>query len=251
MTDHTHRDAELAGSLAAVRARLAAAADAAGRDVRDIDLLPITKFFPASDVILLRRLGCTEFGESREQEASEKAATVAAAFPGEPAGAIRWHMVGSIQRNKARAVARWAYAAHSVDSARLIAALGGAAEEEIAAGRRTEPLRIYLQISLDGDPARGGVPVDQSTQILDLCSAAHAIDALEFVGLMGIPPLGWDADEAFGLLAAERDRVQGAFGHRLGLSAGMSGDIEVAVRHGSTCVRVGTALMGQRPLTSP
>ncbi|MHA3021096.1 YggS family pyridoxal phosphate-dependent enzyme [Mycobacterium sp. BMJ-28] len=251
MTGQTHRDAELAGSLAAVRARLAAAAEAAGRDVRQVELLPITKFFPASDVIILRRLGCTEFGESREQEAAAKAATVAAAFPAEPADAIRWHMVGSIQRNKARAVARWAYAAHSVDSARLISALGGAAEEEIAGGRRTRPLRVYLQISLDGDPARGGVPVSRPDQVLELCAAAHAIDALEFVGLMGIPPLGWDADEAFGLLAAERDRVQRSFSHRLGLSAGMSGDIEVAVRHGSTCVRVGTALMGQRPLTSP
>lgn len=251
MTGPAHRDAELAGSLAAVRARLAAAAEAAGRDVRDIDLLPITKFFPASDVIILRRLGCTEFGESREQEAAKKAATVAAALPSGEAAAIRWHMVGGIQRNKARAVARWAYAAHSVDSARLIAALGGAAEQEIAEGRRIEPLRIYLQVSLDGDPARGGVPISSADQILELCAAANAIDALEFVGLMGIPPLGWDPDEAFGRLAAERDRVQRSFSQRLGLSAGMSGDIEVAVRHGSTCVRVGTALMGQRPLTSP
>ncbi len=248
MTGQTHRDAELAGSLAAVRARLSAAAEAAGRDVRDIELLPVTKFFPASDVVILHRLGCNDFGESREQEAAKKVDTVAAQFPGER---IRWHMIGSIQRNKARAVARWAYAAHSVDSARLIAALGGAAEQEMAAGRRTEPLRIYLQISLDGDPARGGIPIGAPDQVLELGAAADAIDALEFAGLMGIPPLGWDAEDAFAQLAAERDRVQRSFAHRLGLSAGMSGDMEIAVRHGSTCVRVGTALMGQRPLTSP
>lgn len=244
----THRDVELAGSLAAVRTRLARAAEAAGRPVRDIELLPITKFFPASDVVILRRLGCTEFGESREQEAARKVAEVRSAFPGDE---IRWHMVGHIQRNKARAIARWAYAAHSVDSARLIAALGGGAEQELDRGGRTRPLRVYLQISLDGDPDRGGVDVNKPDLIDELCAATHAIDALEFAGLMGIPPLDWDAEDAFARLQAERDRVQRSFTQRLGLSAGMSGDMETAVRYGSTCVRVGTALMGQRPLTSP
>lgn len=254
----THRDVELAGALAAVRTRLAHAAEAAGRPVRDIELLPVTKFFPASDVIILRRLGCTEFGESREQEAAQKIEAVARASeatgngPGaRPGDDIRWHMVGHIQRNKARAVARWAYAAHSVDSARLIAALGGGAEQELAAGRRAAPLRVYLQVSLDGDPERGGVDVNKPDLIDELCAATHAIDALELAGLMGIPPLNWDPEDAFARLAAERDRVQRSYTQRLGLSAGMSGDMEVAVRHGSTCVRVGTALMGQRPLTSP
>jgi PLP dependent protein len=252
-----HRDVELAGALAAVRTRLAHAAEAAGRQARDIELLPITKFFPASDVVILRRLGCTDFGESREQEAAHKVETVraseaagndSAAFP---TGEIRWHMVGHIQRNKARAIARWAYAAHSVDSARLIAALGGGAEQELAAGRRAAPLRVYLQVSLDGDAERGGVSIDKPDLIDELCAATHAIDALEFAGLMGIPPLDWAADDAFARLQAERDRVQQSYAQRLGLSAGMSGDLEAAVRHGSTCVRVGTALMGQRPLTSP
>lgn len=244
----THRDVELAGALASVRTRLAHAAEAAGRNVRDIELLPITKFFPASDVVILRRLGCTEFGESREQEAAQKVETVRAAFPGDE---IRWHMVGHIQRNKARAIARWAYAAHSVDSARLIAALGGGAEQELAAGRRTAPLRVYLQLSLDGDPDRGGVDVGKPDLIDELCAATDAIDALEFAGVMGIPPLDWNADDAFARLQAERDRLQQSYTQHLGLSAGMSNDMESAVRHGSTCVRVGTALMGQRPLTSP
>lgn len=248
MSTATPRDAELAGSLAAVRSRLARAAEAAGRSVREIELLPITKFFPASDVVTLHRLGCTEFGESREQEAARKVADVGAEFPGDD---IRWHMVGHIQRNKARAIARWAHTAHSVDSARLIAALGGGAEQALAAGERTAALRVYLQISLDGDPDRGGVDVSDPDLVDELCAAAHAIDSLEFAGLMGIPPLDWDAEEAFARLAAERDRVQQSYRHTLGLSAGMSGDMEIAVRHGSTCVRVGTALMGQRPLTSP
>lgn len=248
MNAETHRDVELAGALATVRARLARAAEAAGRDVRGIELLPITKFFPASDVFILHRLGCNEFGESREQEASQKVVAVKDAFPSDT---IRWHMVGKIQRNKARAVARWAHAAHSVDSARLIAALGGGAEQELAAGRRSRPLHVYLQVSLDGDPARGGVDVAKPDLIDELCAAVHAIDALEFAGLMGIPPLDWEPEDAFARLAAERDRAQQSYSHPLGLSAGMSADMEIAVRHGSTCVRVGTALMGQRPLTSP
>lgn len=243
-----HRDSELAGSLAAVRARLARAAEAAGRGVHDIELLPVTKFFPASDVAILHRLGCADFGESREQEAARKVADVAAQFPGDQ---IRWHMIGHIQRNKARSIARWAHTVHSVDSARVIAALGGGAEQALSDGHRAAPLRVYLQVSLDGDPDRGGVDIGNSDLVDELCAAIHAIDALEFAGLMGIPPLNWDAEDAFVRLAAEHDRVQRSYRHTLGLSAGMSGDMEIAVRHGSTCVRVGTALMGQRPLTSP
>ncbi|PRC48985.1 YggS family pyridoxal phosphate enzyme, partial [Mycobacterium sp. ITM-2017-0098] len=82
-------------------------------------------------------------------------------------------------------------------------------------------------------------------------AAVHAARGLEFVGLMAIPPLGSDPGEAFAGLQRERDRVQERYQQRLGLSAGMSGDLEAAVEHGSTCVRVGTALLGSRPLTSP
>ncbi|WP_102142697.1 YggS family pyridoxal phosphate-dependent enzyme [Mycobacterium hubeiense] len=244
----TTREAELATALAAVRSRLARAAEAAGRNVDDIELLPITKFFPASDVIILRNLGCAAFGESREQEAANKSAEVHAAIPSKP---IRWHMVGRIQRNKARSIAGWAYAVHSVDSARVIDALDRAAVGALADGRRAAPLRAYLQISLDGDPRRGGVDIGRPELVDELCGAIAAAEGLEFVGLMGIPPLGADAEESFGRLAAELHRVQRDHPQPLGLSAGMSSDLEIAVKHGSTCVRVGTALMGQRPLTSP
>lgn len=242
------RELELAEALSAVRSRLARAAEAAGRDVDEIELLPITKFFPATDVVILSRLGCMAFGESREQEASNKATEVGALLP---SGPIRWHMVGRIQRNKARSIAGWAYAAHSVDSAKVIAALDRAAGDALAEGRRAEPLQIYLQISLDGDEKRGGVDVGQPDRIDELCALAHAAEGLQFVGLMAIPPLGSEPDHAFARLAAERERVQRDYPRPLGLSAGMSSDLEIAVKHGSTCVRVGTALLGQRPLTSP
>jgi PLP dependent protein len=244
----TPREQQLADALATVRARLTAAAEAAGRAADEIELLPVTKFFPISDVIHLRRLGCESFGESREQEASDKVAEISE-LP--DVGPIRWHMVGRIQRNKARAVAGWAYAAHSVDNRRLVDTLDRAAGEALAEGRRTEPLHIYIQVSLDGDEKRGGVDINTPEAVDELCAAAHAGAGLEFAGLMAIPPLGADADAAFARLQAEHQRVQAHYPQRLGLSAGMSGDLEEAVRHGSTCVRVGTALLGERPLPSP
>jgi pyridoxal phosphate enzyme (YggS family) len=242
------RERELADALSALRVRLVRAAEAAGRNAAEIELLPITKFFPASDVLILRNLGCLEFGESREQEASNKSSEVGAVLRAEP---IRWHMVGRIQRNKARSVAGWAYAAHSVDSARVIAALNRAATEALEKGLRAEPLRVYLQLSLDGDVSRGGVDIGRPDSVDELCATVDSADGLEFVGLMAIPPLDADPDDAFARLQEEKKRVQKAYERPLGLSAGMSSDLESAVKHGSTCVRVGTALLGQRPLTSP
>ena len=242
------RERQLADALSAVRARVARAAKAAGRNADEIELLPITKFFPVGDVLILRRLGCLEFGESREQEASNKCAEVGAVLGAEP---IRWHMVGRIQRNKARSIAGWAHAAHSVDSAKLIVGLDKAVGEALEQGLRAEPLKVYLQLSLDGDESRGGVDIGHPDSVDELCAAVAAADGLEFAGLMAIPPLDADPDTAFARLEEEKERVQKAYEQPLGLSAGMSSDLEIAVKHGSTCVRVGTALMGQRPLTSP
>jgi uncharacterized pyridoxal phosphate-containing UPF0001 family protein len=265
------REAELAASLARIQARIDAAAVAAGRDRADIEFLPVTKFFPATDVVTLFALGCRAFGESREQEATAKIAKVTEASaalsnkklitaPGElldtssnieSNSVIRWHMIGRIQRNKARAVAGWAAVAHSVDTGPLVAALSRGAVEALDQGRRSEPLQVYIQVSLDGEPARGGVPVDRPDLVDELCAAAHAAPGLVLAGLMAIPPLASEAEAEFARLEAELLRVQTQYPHRLGLSAGMSNDLEIAVRHGSTCVRVGTALMGPRPLTSP
>ena len=202
----TPRKVELAASLAAVTARLERAAAAAGRAAGEIELLPVTKFFPASDVILLNELGCNAFGESREPEASNKVAEVAAHFFGdEPVPLIRWHMIGRIQRKKARTVAGWAHAAHSVDSPALLDALGRAAVAALEEGRRTAPLGVYLQLSLDGDPARGGVDVSRPDLVDELCALADATDGLDFVGLMAIPPAG-----------RRPGRIVHAFGDRTG-----------------------------------
>ncbi|MFZ1161448.1 YggS family pyridoxal phosphate enzyme [Mycobacterium sp.] len=250
------RELELADSLAALRSRLAAAAEAAGRKLDEIQLLPITKFFPATDVAILSRLGCTAFGESRDQEAAAKVEEVARLLDGPSgsdatAGRRHWHMVGKIQRNKARSLAGWAHTAHSVSSARVVAALDRAVVGALGEGRRRSPLRVYVQISVDGDVSRGGVDVAEPGAVDEICAQVDAADSLELVGLMGIPPLDWEPDRAFALLQAEHHRVRRAHPAAVGLSAGMSNDLETAVKHGSTCVRVGTALLGQRPLPSP
>ncbi|RFD24858.1 YggS family pyridoxal phosphate-dependent enzyme [Mycobacterium uberis] len=247
------RESELTHALAAVRSRLAAAAQATGRNVGEIGLLPITKFFPATDVAILSRLGCRSVGESREQEASMKVAEFAEllGISQEAKMRVHWHMVGQIQRNKARSLAQWAHTAHSVDSSQLVTALDRAVAGALADGRREQPLRIYVQVSLDGDVSRGGVNVTVPGAVEQVCAQVEESKSLELIGLMGIPPLGWDPDQAFDRLQSEHRRVLQLHPDATGLSAGMSNDLEVAVKHGSTCVRVGTALLGPRRLRSP
>lgn len=248
------RETELTLGLAAVRSRLAAAAEAAGRNVGEIELLPITKLFPATDVAILSRLGCRAFGESRDQEASAKVTEVTellSAFQRADVGVMRWHMVGHIQRNKARSVARWAHTAHSVDGSQLVTALDRGVSAALSDGRRTDPLRVYVQVSLDGDESRGGIDISRPRVVDQVCAQVEDSTNLELAGLMGIPPQAWDADEAFDRLRSEHLRVLESHKTAVGLSAGMSEDFEIAVKHGSTCVRVGTALLGPRRLPSP
>jgi PLP dependent protein len=249
-----NRETELTHALAGVRSRLAAAAEAAGRNVGEIELLPITKFFPATDVAILARLGCRSVGESREQEAAAKVSEVTrltrtSAQP--DSRELNWHMVGQIQRKKARSLARWAHTAHSVDSAQLVTALERAVTATLAEGGRQHPLRVYVQVSLDGDVSRGGIDITTPGTLDEVCAQVAESQGLELVGLMGIPPLDADPDAAFERLRAEHRRVLEAHPNAVGLSAGMSNDFEIAIKHGATCVRVGTALLGPRRLPSP
>ena len=248
------RESELTHALAGVRSRLAAAAEAAGRNVGEIELLPITKFFPATDVAILSRLGCRAVGESREQEARAKVAELAklsATSQRIESRNMHWHMVGRIQRNKSRSLAGWAHTAHSIDSRQVVTALDRAVAAALADGRREHLLRVYVQVSLDGDVSRGGVDITAPGALDQVCDQVEGSRSLELVGLMGIPPLDWDPDEAFDRLQSEHSRVLESHPNALGLSAGMSNDLEIAVKHGSTCVRVGTALLGPRRLRSP
>jgi uncharacterized pyridoxal phosphate-containing UPF0001 family protein len=140
---------------------------------------------------------------------------------------------------------------HSLSTAKVAAALDRGALQAIDDGLRTDPVNAFVQISLDGDTERGGVDVGDPAAVDAICAQVAHADGLHLVGLMAIPPLGVDPEEAFTALAAEHRRVLRNHPGATQLSAGMSGDLEAAVRHGSTCVRVGTAVMGNRPLTSP
>jgi pyridoxal phosphate enzyme (YggS family) len=226
------RRAQLAASLAEVRERIARACAAAGRPAGAAQLIAVTKTYPASDVILLAGLGVTDVGESRDQEAAPKAeqARAAGVTP-------RWHFIGQLQRNKARSVAAYADVVESVDSQRLVTALDRAAAE------RPAPLEVLIQVSIDDDPDRGGATGDELWRISDAVAAATA---LRLGGVMAVAPRDWDPDRAFERLATISAKLAGRHPGATTISAGMSGDLEAAVRHGATHVRIGTSLLGMR-----
>ena len=238
--DPDARRAALARSLAEVRARIDAAARAAGRDPAEVSLLAVTKTWPATDVAQLVDLGLSEFGENKEQEGAAKAAELAVLRPD---AAVRWRVVGRLQRNKARNVARWAHAVDSVDSARLVDALDRAVGKARDAGERSGPLSVLVQVSLDDAPGRGGASLDDVPGLADRVAQS---DHLSLDGVMTVAPQHADPSEAFSTFAALARRVAAAHPGATTLSAGMSGDLETAIEHGSTCVRVGTALLGAR-----
>ncbi|TDC43725.1 YggS family pyridoxal phosphate-dependent enzyme [Micromonospora sp. KC213] len=234
------RRAELAAGLARIRTRIADACAAAGRDRAEVTMIAVTKTYPAGDVLGLAALGVTDVGENRDQEAAPKATEVAAAGVG-----VRWHFIGQLQRNKARSVVRYADVVHSVDSVRLARALDAA-----AAVGRDRPLDALVQVSIDGDPGRGGALPDSTDPDRGLDRVADALaDAagLRLIGLMAVAPLGWEPERAFARLAEVAARVRQRYPQATAISAGMSGDLEQAIAHGATHVRVGSALLGMRP----
>ena len=220
---------ELADRLAALEERLAAACADAGRRRDEVSLVAVTKFHPASDIAVLRDLGVERFGESRDQEARAKAAEVQG---------VRWHFVGRLQTNKAASVAAYASVVESCDRRRLVSALsdGARAAERV--------LDVLVQVSLDGDPERGGAP---AADVPALADAVAAAEGLRLSGVMAVVPLGQEPARAFGRLAELAERLRQDHPEARALSAGMSGDLEQAVACGSTSVRVGTALLGPRP----
>jgi PLP dependent protein len=230
--DAEGRLAELAANLAAVRARIEAACAQAGRPASEVRLIAVTKTFPASDVMLLHRLGVADFGENKDQEAAPKAAECAAAGL-----ALRWHFVGQLQVNKAGSVASYADVVHSVDRARLVTALGRRA---VAAGRE---LSCLVQVSLDAAPGRGGALPDQVSALAD---AITAEPGLSLGGVMAVAPLGAPARPAYARLRQIAESVRRQHPGAGVISAGMSSDLGEAIADGATHVRIGTALLGGR-----
>jgi len=233
MSEPSHRRDELAANLRRVRARLESAATTAGRDPAEITLVAVTKTWPASDVRLLAELGVRDVGENRDQEAAPKHEACRDL-------ALRWHFVGQAQRNKTASIAAYADVIHSVDRAVLVEALDRHAVER---GRRIVAL---VQVALDEGLGRGGAaPAD----VEGIAAAIAASAALDLGGVMAVAPLGEDPDHAFARLAEVAAAIRGAHPGATIVSAGMSGDLEAAIRHGATHVRVGTALLGPREPT--
>jgi pyridoxal phosphate enzyme (YggS family) len=230
------RRAQLAASLLEVRERIGRACAAAGRSPESVTLIAITKTYPASDVQLLAGLGVTDVGENKDQEASVKAAVVGAA--------VRWHFVGQLQRNKIKSVLKYADIVETVDSRRLALAL-----DDASVKHREVPLDVLVQVSLDADPARGGLVDGGDDEERDLWRVADDVAAstmLRLGGVMAVAPRDWDPDRAFEVLAALAARVVAAHPGATAVSAGMSGDLEQAIGHGATHVRIGTSLLGMR-----
>ena len=230
--------AALEEHLRSVRARIDAAARAAGRDPAEVGLVAVSKTWPAQDVRALAALGQRDFGENRAQELLAKAGELADV-------GLRWHFVGQLQRNKAAAVARLGAVVHSVDRESLLGVLDRAGQD---AGR---PVDVLVQVDLGGAAgelaARGGADPADVPALADLVAGSAG---LRLRGVMAVAPRGEDPAPAFERLAAVAAAVRADHPDATEVSAGMSADLEAAVAAGATVVRVGTALFGDRPLSS-
>jgi pyridoxal phosphate enzyme (YggS family) len=209
------RPDELAENLSVVKSRITNP---------DVTLIVVTKTYPISDVQILRDLGVENFGENRTEEGSEKAEAVSA----------RWHFQGGIQSRKLKEISSWADVIHSLDDATHATKLDTASSRS---------LDVFLQLSLDGDPTRGGVTADSLGSLADhVLSLSH----LNLVGLMCVLPVEMDAKSGFTQVAAiHRDFAQ-KYPSAQSLSAGMSGDFEIAIDCGATHIRVGSQILGPR-----
>jgi len=229
----------IAENIAEVRQRIAAAAHRAGRDPEKIVLMAVSKTFPPERIREAHNAGLRIFGENRVQEFSGKAAALRDLHEAE------WHMIGHLQSNKAAAAAEAFAAIDSLDSLKLAEKLNA------SAARLGKKLGVLIEINVGGETAKSGLSPD-SDEVEELLSAAPRLERLEFRGLMTVPPFAEDAREVrpyFRKLRALRDQLAAQHFPAVFmdvLSMGMSHDFEVAIEEGSTSVRVGTAIFGQR-----
>jgi len=231
---------DFSARVAVLEARIAAACGVAGRPHAEVRLLAVTKTHPADAVRFAARRGLAAVGENRVQEAAAKRAELAVEVP-----TLRWELIGHLQSNKAGAAAATFDCIQSVDSEKLVRRL------DASAGELGKTLAVLLQVNAGRDPAKFGAEPEDAPRLLEI---ALACPHLRVEGLMTIAQLGaTEADTAdharrtFDNLRVMRDDFRTRFGVALPeLSMGMSGDLEIAIAAGSTCLRVGTALFGER-----
>jgi hypothetical protein len=229
--------------LRQIRARIAEAAQRAGRSPGAVTLVAVTKGVPAQTIREALAAGVRDLGENRLQEALAKRAQLTVAGRAGEAGqdAVRWHLVGHLQRNKAREAVRWFDVVHSVDSLPLIEAL-----ERQAAGR-SRALEVFVQVNVSGESTKFGC---RPGQLPEVASALQECAHLRLAGLMTIPPFAEDPQASrpwFDRLRQLRTELAASLGRpaaELRLSMGMSHDFEVAIEAGADVVRIGTALFG-------
>ncbi len=226
------RRSEIAAGLDRVRRRIDVACRAVGRDPGQVSLIVVTKTRPPSDVRILAELGVSDVGENRDQEAAPKAAECADL-------GLSWHFVGQLQTNKARSVARYACLVHSVDRPSLVSALAAAAA---AAQRRLDCL---VQVCLDDSPGRAGVTPEG---VAGLAADIAARPSLRLRGVMAVAPLGADPLGSFAVLPVVLATLRETHAEADIVSAGMSEDLEAALACGATHLRVGSAVLGRRPV---
>ncbi|HLW85487.1 MAG TPA: YggS family pyridoxal phosphate-dependent enzyme [Candidatus Sulfotelmatobacter sp.] len=229
----------IAANIASIQERISAAARRAGRNPKDITLMAVSKTQSPERIREAYSAGQRLFGENRVQEFAAKAAALADLANPE------WHMIGHLQSNKAAKTAELFAAVDSVDSVKLAEKLDAPAR---ALGKR---LPVLIEVNVGGESVKSGVAVD-SRELEELLIAAPRLEGLAFLGLMTVPPFLDDPQGSrvyFRKLGELRDAIAArklpAVGMNV-LSMGMSHDFEVAVEEGSTCVRVGTAIFGER-----
>lgn len=221
----SQRKIEIEENLREVNSRIELAAKSSGRNPDEITLIAVTKTFPSSDIQILYDLGMRNFGENRDQEGSAKA-------PELPEDCI-WHFQGQIQSNKLKSIAKWADVIHSIDDLTHAKKLNDLADNK----------DIFIQVSLDDKPNRGGV----DPAILDeFVSQISTLGNLDLRGLMAVAPLDVQPTVAFARLKELSNQVKKSHPKAQDISAGMSGDFESAISQGATHIRIGSQILGVR-----
>jgi pyridoxal phosphate enzyme (YggS family) len=237
----------IAGRLGETRARIEAAARAAGREADAIRLVAVSKAKPAESIREAYAAGQRAFGENYAQELATKAEALA------DLADVEWHFIGHLQSNKAKMVARHAHVVHTVDSVVLARELGKRAAKEGRTGpggaMRPPGLDVLIEVNVAKEPQKAGA---SPSEIAEVMAAVREQPLLALRGLMTMPPAGdlAAARRVFETLVSLRN-LHGGVAVLPELSMGMSDDLEIAIACGATCVRVGTAIFGPRRAPSP
>ncbi len=224
---------DIAANLTEIRRRITGACLRAGRESASVELIAVSKTFPAEMIREAAEAGQRVFGESRLQEAEPKIDVLP--------GSLHWHFIGRVQSNKVRKILPRFEVVHAIDSTRL-----AHYTDEIARELGLFP-KVFLQVNIGGEKTKGGFECDAIREEID---GLLALERVEVIGLMCIPPPGPDAEASrpwFRELRELRDALQKRTGVPLpALSMGMSDDFEVAIEEGATHVRVGSSIFGKR-----